>query len=684
MTKRTPPKAPKKDHRLTHHNDTRNDPYYWLNNRDNSEVMEYLDAENEFTQHQLVTTDNLQTELFSEMKARVKEDDSSVPYYYNEYWYLKRFEKGKDYPIYSRKYLDLNAEEELLIDVNELAEGYDYFNVTGINISPDNTKMAYGVDNVSRRMYTLYIKDLKTGEFFKEQIPNTVGLSTWAADSLTLFYTTKDSKTLRSDKVFYHKLYSAVKDDILVFHEKDPQFYAQVYNSKSEEYIFIVSGSTMTTEVRFLSSRTPEKSFQIFHQRQRGLEYAVSHYKGSFYVVTNADGATNFKLMKSTLTDTSKSNWQTIIDHREDVMIEAIEIFKDYLVIVERHQGLIQIQIQRWDGSDNFYMPFDNETYTASLGVNIAFDTAELQYHYSSLTTPASVINFNMENKTIEVKKKQEILGGSFDEQNYIAERLWAPSKDGVKIPISVVRRRDTLLTKHTPFLLYGYGAYGHTVDPYFSSVRLSLLDRGFVFGIAHIRGGEYMGRSWYENGRLLFKKNTFYDFIWCSKFLIEQHYTSPNHLYAMGGSAGGLLMGTVINMEPEIYNGVIAAVPFVDVLTTMFDDTIPLTTGEYDEWGNPNDKQYYDYIKSYSPYDNVERKSYPNLLVTSGLHDSQVQYWEPTKWVAKLREFTTSKNLILLHTNMLAGHGGASGRFEALKEIAMEYAFILMLESID
>ena len=377
----------------------------------------------------------------------------------------------------------------------------------------------------------------------------------------------------------------------------------------------------------------------------------------------------------------NKKNWTDVLPHRDDVLLEGVELFRDFMVVSERIDGLLQLRVVKWDGSEDYYMDFESETYSASLGTNVDFDAQTFRYNFTSLTTPSSVIDFNTVTKTKEVKKEQEVLGGTFDKSNYVAERLWATADDGTKIPISLVRHIDTALTSKTPLLQYGYGSYGNTIDPYFSSVRLSLLDRGFVFAIAHVRGGEYLGRTWYESGRQLTKKNTFTDFIACSKFLIDASYTSTGHLYAMGGSAGGLLMGAIMNMAPELYKGVVAAVPFVDVLTTMLDDSIPLTTGEYDEWGNPNDETYYRYIKSYSPYDNVKPLAYPNTLVTTGLHDSQVQYWEPAKWVAKLRDVQQGDNLILLHTNMDAGHGGASGRFEALKEVAMEYAFLLYLE---
>ncbi len=668
---------------LEKHGDVRRDDYFWLNDREDSKVIDYLKRENDYNDKMTAHTKNFQSALFEEMKARIKEDDASVPYKLNGYWYITRFEKGKDYPIYSRKKETLEAEEEILFDCNKEAEGHNYFKMVGLSISPNNKLIAFGVDTLSRRKYTIRIKNLETGEIYPETIETTTGGSTWTADSKTLFYTQKDQETLRSNKIFRHVLDTPVSEDVLVYDEKDDTFYTFVYKTKSKKYLVIGSSSTLTTEYRILRADNPMGEFQVFQPRVRGLEYGIAHYNGDFYVLTNADEAKNFKVMKVSEKNTLKENWQEVIPHRNDVLIEDIEIFKDYFVISERENGLNKINIKRWDGSADYYLPFDNETYTAYVSTNPDFDTKTLRYAYNALTTPNSVIDFDMETKEKEIKKEQEVLGGKFDKNNYISERVWATAEDGTRVPISMVYRKGIKKDGSNPLLQYGYGSYGSTVDPYFSSVRLSLLDRGCIYAIAHVRGGEYLGRGWYEDGKLLNKKNTFTDFIDCSQFLIEQGYTSKDHLYAMGGSAGGLLMGAIINIAPELYNGIIAAVPFVDVVTTMLDDSIPLTTGEYDEWGNPNEKEYYDYMKSYSPYDNVIAQEYPNMLVTTGLHDSQVQYWEPAKWVAKLRELKTDDNLLLLHTNMDAGHGGASGRFEALKEVAEEYAFILDLESI-
>nr|WP_310556770.1 S9 family peptidase [Flavobacterium sp.] len=683
VNKIMPPVATIKPHTLEKHKDIRTDNYYWLNDRENPEVIDYLNKENTYYNEMTSETKDFQKSLFEEMKSRIKEDDQSVPYLYNGYYYITRFEKGQDYPIYSRKKGTLEAKEEIMFNCNEMAKGHSYFQLTGLSVSPDNKYVTFAVDLVSRRIYTIQIKNLETGEILSDKIENTSGGSTWANDNKTIFYTHQDAKTLRSDKIYKHKLGSDASKDVLVYHEKDDTFNTSVYKEKSKKYLVIGSGSTLTTEYQILNADTPDEDFKIFQPRVRGLEYSISHFGDSFYVMTNIDKATNFKLMKTSETATLKENWKDVIAHREAVLLEDIEIFKDFLVIEERENGLTKLRIMPWSGTDEYYLPFESETYSAFTSTNVDFDTDVLRYGYQSLTTPSSVIDFNMKTKTKEVKKEQQVLGGKFDKKNYQEKRIWATAQDGTKVPISLVYKIGVKLDGENPLLQYAYGSYGYSMDCTFSSTRLSLLDRGFIFAIAHIRGGEDLGRPWYENGKLLKKKNTFTDFVDCSKFLIAEKYTSAKHLYAEGGSAGGLLMGAIINMAPELYHGVIAQVPFVDVITTMLDDSIPLTTGEYDEWGNPNEKESYDYMKSYSPYDNVVAQKYPNMLVTTGLHDSQVQYWEPAKWVAKLRTLKKDTNLLYLHTNMDAGHGGASGRFEALKEVAKEFSFLLDLEGI-
>ncbi|MDC7998209.1 S9 family peptidase [Gilvibacter sediminis] len=680
----TPPTADKKPKNLEIHGDVRVDNYYWLNDREDEEVIDYLERENDYFEKMTAHTKTFQEELFQEMKGRIKEDDASVPYFYNGYYYVTRYETGKDYPIYTRKKGSLDAEEEVLFDVNEMAEGYPYYNLRGINVSPNNKMVAFGVDTVSRRNYTIYVKNLETGEILDEAIPMTTAGSEWANDNETLFFTGKDPVTLRSDKIYRHKLGDDPTNPTLVFTEEDDTFYTYVYKTKSDDYMMIGSTSTLTSEFQYLDANDPTGDFQPIQPRERGLEYYVSHFGDHFYILTNKDGAKNYKLMKTPVSKTSKENWEEVIAHNDAVLLEDIDIFKDYLVVSERSEGLNKLKIIPWANPDQaYYLPFESETYTAYTTQNVDFNTEVLRYGYNSMTTPASVIDFNMTTKESTVMKETEVLGGKFNKDNYASERVWATAADGTKIPISLVYRKGMEKNGKNPVLQYAYGSYGSTTDPRFSTTRLSLLDRGFIYAIAHIRGGQYMGRQWYEDGKMFEKKNTFTDFIDCSKFLIEAGYTSSDHLYAYGGSAGGLLMGAIVNMAPELYNGVIAAVPFVDVVTTMLDDSIPLTTGEYDEWGNPNNKDSYDYMLSYSPYDQVSAQQYPNMLVTTGLHDSQVQYWEPAKWVAKLREMKTDDNVLLLNTNMDAGHGGASGRFEALKEVARNWAFLFDLEGI-
>ena len=687
------PIAEKKPKKLVKHGDVRVDNYFWMRLSDEQKlapvkdahtqkVINYLEAENDYHDKITAYNKNFEEELFLEMKGRIKEDDATVPYKDNGYFYITRYEKGKQYPIYSRKKEHLEAEEQIMFDVNQMSKGYEYYKLGGLNISPNNKLAVFATDTVSRRQYFLRIKNLETEEIYKDIIDNTTGGSVWANDNKTIFYTKKNPVTLRSEKIYRHVLGTPTSEDVEVYHEKDETFGTYVTISKSKKYIIIGSYSTTSTEAQFLEADNPTGEFKILQPRVKDLEYNVAHYKEHFYLLTNKDKATNFKLMKTPVTKTTLENWIDVIPHREDTLLEDFSIFKEYLVLEERSNGLNKVRIKRWDNKEDYYLPFNEDTYSVGVYGNPEFDTDIIRYSYNSFTTPSSIIDFNMNDKTKDIKKEQEVLGGKFKKENYISKRVWAPARDGKKVAISLVYHKDTQLNENTPLLQYAYGSYGYTIPDSFSTTRLSLLDRGFVYALAHIRGSEYLGRNWYEDGKMLNKKNTFTDFIDCSKYLIVNKYTSSKHLYAMGGSAGGLLMGAIINMNPELYNGIIAAVPFVDVISTMLDDSIPLTTGEYDEWGNPNDKEFYDYIKSYSPYDQVDSKAYPNMLVTTGFHDSQVQYWEPAKWVAKLRELKTDDNLLLLRTNMGAGHGGASGRFEALKETAKDYTFILALEN--
>lgn len=677
------PVAKKIAEELTIHDDTRIDNYYWLKEREDSAVISYLTEENSYREKLMENTVDFQSDLFDEIVGRIKQTDMSVPYHLNGYYYYSRYEEGKEYPIYCRKKGSLDSDEIILLDVNVMAEGHTYYQIGGLSVSPDNKLMAYGVDTVSRRMYSLYIKNLETGEIYNDKIEITTGRVAWANNNKTFFYTLKDEQTLRSNIVMKHQIGDNASMDELIFKEEDETFNCDAFKTKSQEYIMIASFSKLSQEYKFLDANTPDGEFKMIQARVRGLEYGIDHYKDKFYILTNMD-AKNFRLMETPVSAPGKENWKEIIAHREDVYLNGIEIFNKFLVVSERKDGLVNLRIMPWDGSEEHYLDFGEEAYMAYISNNPEFDTDILRYGYTSMTTPGSTYDYNMLSKEKELLKQQEVLGGKFDKDNYETKRLYATAADGTKIPVSIVYKKGIKMNGKNPFLLYAYGSYGNTIDPTFSSVRLSLLDRGFVYAIAHIRGGQIYGRQWYEDGKFLKKKNTFTDFVDVAKFVIDEKYTSTDHLYAIGVSAGGLLMGAVVNIAPELFNGVIAAVPFVDVVTTMLDETIPLTTAEYDEWGNPNDKEYYDYMLSYSPYDNVEAKDYPNMLITTGLHDSQVQYWEPAKWVAKLRDIKTDNNKLLMYCNMDTGHGGASGRFERYKETAMEYAFLFMLEGIE
>lgn len=692
--KMKPPIAEKVKKELTLHGDTRIDNYFWMRLTDeqkNAEepdeqtkkALDYLEAENAYTNAVMKHTEDFQQDLYDEIVGRIKQDDESVPYLDNEYYYYTRYEEEKEYPLYCRKRGSLEAEEEIILNVNDLAEGYGYFQATGLRVSPDNKLLAYGVDTVSRRRYTIYFKNLETGELLEDQIPNTTGGSVWANDNETVFYTVKNIETLRSERIKKHKLGDDHAADKEVYYEADEEFNVGAGKTKSKKYLLIYSRQTLSTEVRFLDANNPDGEFRIIQPREKDLEYSIKHYGDYFYIRTNKDGAKNFKLMKTPVDKPGMENWVDVIPHRDDVLLQSIEIFKDWLVLSERINGLLNLRIIPWDDSPEHYIDFGEETYTARISINPGFDTKILRYGYSSLTTPYSTFDYNMKTREKALMKEEKVLGG-FDRNNYEAKRLWATADDGTKVPISLVYRKQISLDGTNPLLLSAYGSYGYSRDPYFGSDRLSLLDRGFVFAIAHIRGGSEMGRWWYEDGKLLRKKNTFTDFNDCAEYLIEAGYTSPDKLFAIGGSAGGLLMGAIVNIQPELYKGVIAVVPWVDVVTTMLDESIPLTTSEFDEWGDPNEKEYYDYMLSYSPYDNVTVQEYPNMLVTTGLWDSQVQYWEPAKWVAKLRDMKTDDNRLLLHINMEAGHGGASGRFERYKITALEYAFMLDLVGID
>ncbi len=673
------PIAEKIEKKLSIHGDTRIDEYYWLNQRGDKNVINYLNAENAYRDEYMQDYKNLEEELFLEIKSRIKEDDSSVPYLDNGYYYYTRYEKNKQYPIYCRKKGDLKSDEEILIDVNIMSEGYEYFRVGDIEISPNDKIMAYSVDTLSRRIYTIYFMDLETREVHKKNIKNTSGSITWANDSETVFYNLRNIETLRTEKVMKHNLNSSSKDQEIYF-EEDETFSVYSYKTKTDKYIVIGSSATLSQEFRYLDANNPNGDFKIFQERINGLEYSITHFDDKWFIRTNKDGATNFKLMVCNENKTKSSSWKDYIPHRENVLLEDADFFKNHMVVTEREEGLRKIEIRPWNNVNSHYIEFDDEAYSVRSSTNAEINSEKFRYSYSSMTTPNSVIEYDMNTKEKTILKETEVLGGTFDKNNYISRRVWAPSRDGKKVPISLVYRKDKFNNGENPLLLYGYGSYGITNNASFSSVRLSLLDRGFVYAIAHIRGSQYLGRDWYNDGKMFKKKNTFYDFIDSGKFLIKEGFAHENKLFAMGGSAGGLLMGAVVNMAPELFRGIVAGVPFVDVVTTMLDDDIPLTTFEYDEWGNPNNKDSYDYMLSYSPYDQVEEKNYPAIFITTGYHDSQVQYFEPAKWIARLRDRRTNKEPLLMYCNMDAGHGGASGRFEAYKETAMEYAFFISL----
>jgi oligopeptidase B len=676
-----PPAAVQKPVELTLHDHVRTDPYYWLNDRENPEVIAYIEAENDYLKQMMAHTDDFQDQLFEEMRGRIKEDDSSVPVRIDSFYYYTRFEEGGEYPLYARKKGSLEADEEITLNASDMGEGRTYFQVMNTSVSPDHRYLAFAIDTVGRRVSTLFIKNLETGELLEDVIQNVTGNMAWANDNRTIFYTRQHPTTLRSYQTFRHTLGSDPATSELVYQEDDETFTTYVYRTKSRAYIGIGSFSTVSTENRVLSADNPGGQFRVIQARERDHEYYLDHYGDHFYIKTNMD-ARNFRLMRTPVNNTGKSGWQEVIPHREDVLFEDMEIFKDHLVVEERKDGLPRIRIIKWESFEDHNLAFDEPAYYATLSDNPEYDTDLVRFVYTSLTTPMSTYDYNMNTRERELLKRAEVLGG-FDPDNYVTERMYALTDDGIRVPVSVVYRQGYRNDGSQPLLIYGYGSYGYSMETYFSSSRLSLLDRGFAYAIAHIRGGQEMGREWYEDGKLFNKMNTFTDFITVTEHLHNQGFGSPDNTFAFGGSAGGLLVGAVVNMRPDLYHGILAAVPFVDVVTTMLDDSIPLTTGEYDEWGNPNEPDYYEYMLSYSPYDNVRAMDYPHMLITSGLHDSQVQFFEPTKWTAKLREMKTDSNYLFLHTNMDAGHGGASGRFRQFRETALMYAFMLDLTGI-
>ena len=702
MQNSTPPDVAKKPHEMTIHGDTRVDDYYWMRLTDEQksaeekdshtqEVVDYIDAENDYTESRLKHTKKFQDKLFDEIVGRIKKDDESVPYLDNGYFYYTRYEKGKEYAIHCRKKGSLDSKEEILLDENVLAKGHDYFAVGGLDVSPDNQWMSYGVDLVSRRIYTIHFKNLVTGEVLEQTIPNSTGSVAWANDNKTVFYTSKNEVTLLPEKIWRHKVGTDSAKDELVYEEKDESFYNGVYRSKSGEFIIIWNSSTLVNDYHILSANDPDGEFNNFSPRGTEHEYSIDHYQDKFYIITNWE-AKNNRLMETSENATDMGNWKEVIAHRNDVHLLGMEIFKDHLVLNERKDGLRGLRVINQKNGQDEYINFGEQTYTARISVNEEFNTNILRYGYTSMVTPSSTYDYNMDTGEITLMKQQEVVGG-YDQSLYRSERHYALARDGQPVPISLVYKKDlkndpTFNNQGAPdnpqnLLLYAYGSYGSTRDPYFSSTRLSLLDRGFIYAIAHVRGSQIYGRQSYDDGKMLNKKNTFTDFIDAGKYLVKEGLTDPNHLFAEGGSAGGLLIGAIVNMAPELWKGTIAAVPFVDVVTTMLDASIPLTSNEWDEWGNPEEKKYYDYMLSYSPYDQVIDQVHPNMLVTSGFFDSQVQYWEPLKWMAKLRDNWQGENVLYLHMNMDAGHGGKSGRFRRYREVALEYAFLFDLVGI-
>ena len=687
-----PPDATKKPHEITVHGDTRVDSYYWMRLTDKqksakefdsqtSEVVDYIAVENEYTQSSLNHTKKFQDKLFDEIVGRIKKDDVSVPYLDNGYYYYTRYEKGKEYAIRCRKKGSLDSPEEIILDVNKLAEGYDYFAVSGMNVSPDNEWLAFGVDTLSRRFYEVHFKNLKSGDILEQTIPNTTGGVAWASDNQTVFYTSKNKVTLLSEKIYRHKMGSDFRNDELVYTENDETYYIGVSRSKSGEYIIIYNSSTLVSDYHILRADNPDGKFKNFTPRGTAHEYSIDHYQNKFYIVTNWN-AKNNRLMETAENATDISQWKEVIAHRDDVHLLGLEIFKDHLVINERKNGLRGLRIINQKTGDDSDIDFEEETYTARISVNEEFNTNILRYSYTSMVTPSTTYDYNMDTGEKTLMKQQEIVGG-YDQKSYHSERLYATARDGKRIPISLVYRKDMKSDSPQSLLLYAYGSYGSTRDPGFGSSRLSILDRGFIYAIAHVRGSQIYGRQSYDDGRMLNKKNTFTDFVDAGIHLVNNGYTDSEQMFCEGGSAGGLLIGAVVNLAPELWRGAIAAVPFVDVVTTMLDPSIPLTSNEWDEWGDPRIKKYYDYMLSYSPYDQVRDSAYPNMLVTSGFFDSQVQYWEPLKYVAKLRDHWQGENKLYLHMNMDAGHGGKSGRFRRYREVALEYAFMLDLVGI-
>lgn len=673
-----PPKAAQKPQVLEKHNHKRTDEYFWLRDRENPEVIQYLKDENAYLDQAMAHTKELQAALQTEFKTRIKQTDESVPFRKDGHWYYYRTIEGKDYPVICRREGTMEAPEQVLVDGNKEAEGTKFFSLGAVEVSPNNQLLAWSADTVGRRFYTLRFRDLATGGQLPDVLKDITSNVVWANDNKTVFYAKQDPETLRSFRIYRHALGTDPAADVLVYEEKDVEFSVSVGRTRSKKYIVISSSQTITGEHRIIDAAKPDSAPVLFTPRSRGHEHTIDHFGDRFYILTNLN-ARNFRLMSTPEKQTAQAHWTDVIPHREDTLLDSMTIFKGFLLLTERRNALVHLRVRPWTGGGEHYIEFPEPAYAAGPGQNEEYDTPVVRFSYSSLTTPRSVYDYDTRNKTRTLLKRDEVLAG-FDQNNYVTERLWATAHDGVRVPVSVVYRKGAPLKGDRPLYQYAYGSYGYSTDAYFNPYVISLLDRGFVYAIAHIRGGQEMGRQWYDDGKLMKKKNTFRDFISVTEHLVKSGYADPKRVYAMGGSAGGLLMGAVMNMRPDLYHGIVAQVPFVDVVTTMLDDTIPLTTFEYDEWGNPNKQADHEYMLSYSPYDQVDKKAYPNLLVTTGLHDSQVQYWEPAKWVARLRARKTDQNKVLMRTNLDAGHGGASARYQRYEEFARIYAFLIDL----
>jgi oligopeptidase B len=676
------PVAPKLPHEITQHGQTRIDNYFWMRRREDPEVLTYLHAEQDYLDEVMQHTKGLQEQLYHEMKGRIKEDDSSAPEKHGDFLYYTRFETGKQYPFYCRKKTSPDAAEEILLDQNALAGESNFCRIGAFAVSPDTDKLAYSVDSDGTEICTIHVKDLTTGKLLPEQITNTFGDVyghtgvEWACDGKSFFYITRDA-ALRPYRIYRHILGSDQSQDTLLLEEQDESYFLILGQSRSKTYIWAFMHSTTTDEWKYLPNDASTYEFKTFQPRIQGIEYQVEHASDHFFITTNED-ALNFKLMRTPLEVTTKENWQEVIPHRADTLITGMDAFEDFLVLYERNGGFQQMRISETDGLTNAWnIAFPEPVYNFIPMRNPEYKTDILRFTYTSLVTPNSVIDYHMKDKTWTVVKQDEIPSG-YDASQYVSERAYATASDGTRIPTSLVYKNGLDKSGENPTLLYGYGSYGFSIDPSFNSNRISLLDRGFVFAIGHIRGGSEMGRAWYENGKMLHKRNTFTDFIACAEHLIAEKYTRTEKLAIMGGSAGGLLTGACVTMRPDLFDAVIADVPFVDVISTMSDPSIPLTTLEYDQWGNPDEKEYFEYMMSYSPYDNIRATGYPHILITTGLNDPRVAYWEPAKFAAKLRELKTDDNTVLLKTNFEAGHAGASGRYDYLKEVALHFAFLI------